>query len=423
MKVAFNETRITPKDYLDKPLAGYSRKDHCLGKLDDIHAYGVLINVNSGIINRHLLLISVDILKLPLSIVEYIKMRLILKFKQLKPYEIVLHATHTHSSFDLTGEFYYQGGTLGFMKGVMFADNKNDRFIVWMTDRIIKMVSKLIEDLIINDSNLKDWEDIISMFRKLALFYKTNKKIQLKAESILNQSFLLSKKINDSAMLDDTLYYQAVYEWFRGNLDKGIKKAKENLDFVQKHKFLRSYAYTANLLSSLYQQKKDLRQAHKYLEKAIEVFKATKRINALASALINQAVFYHWEGNFSKAKNLYENSLILAQQTENRTAQCESLFNLGSISYDTGKFDEAIEFHKKALEISPGEVTPNYSLSMIYYKKGDIDKAKSILEKAIIKEKSPLYYIALTLINLALGKKEDGEKTLLKGFDIKKIGN
>ena len=147
MKVAFSNISITPKDYLDKPLAGYSRKDPCLGKLDDIHAYGVLIKVDSNNINQHLLLISVDILKLPLSIVEYIKKRLISKFKLLKPNEIFLHATHTHSSFDLTGEFYYPGGAMGFIKGVLFADNKNDRFIVWMTDRIIKMVSKLIEDL------------------------------------------------------------------------------------------------------------------------------------------------------------------------------------------------------------------------------------------------------------------------------------
>ena len=147
MNVAFNKTSITPKDYLGKPLAGYSRKEPCLGKLDDIHAYGVLINVNKGSDNHHLLLISVDILKLPLSIVEYIIKRLISRFKLLKPNEIVLHATHTHSSFDLTGEFYYPGGAIGFIKGVLFADNKNDRFIVWMADRILKMVSKLIEDL------------------------------------------------------------------------------------------------------------------------------------------------------------------------------------------------------------------------------------------------------------------------------------
>ena len=147
MEVAFNKIIITPKDYIGKPMAGYARKDLCLGKLDDIHAYGVLINIDKNGNKKHLLMISVDILKLPLSIVEYIKRRLISKFKPLKPNEIFLHATHTHSSFDLTGEFYYPGGTFGFMKGVMFADNKNDRFIVWMINRIVKLVSKLFEDL------------------------------------------------------------------------------------------------------------------------------------------------------------------------------------------------------------------------------------------------------------------------------------
>ena len=145
MNVAFGKIKITPKDYMGKPMAGYARKGPCLGKLDDIHAYGVLITQNNK--NKNLLLISVDILKLPLSIVEYIKKKLILKFKPLKSNTIVIHATHTHSSFDLTGEFYYPGGILAFIKGVIFADNKNDDFIVWMTDRIVRMVAKLFKDL------------------------------------------------------------------------------------------------------------------------------------------------------------------------------------------------------------------------------------------------------------------------------------
>ena len=61
MYVAFDKISITP------PMAGYARKDPCLGKLDDIHAYGVLITHDNK--NANLLLISVDILKLPLSIV------------------------------------------------------------------------------------------------------------------------------------------------------------------------------------------------------------------------------------------------------------------------------------------------------------------------------------------------------------------
>jgi len=145
MNVAFSKVKITPRDYIGKPMAGYSRKDPCLGKLDDIHAYGVLINQDKY--NTNLLLISVDTLKLPISIVEYIKKKLILKFKSLNSDMIIIHATHTHSSFDLTGEFYYPGGIFGFIKGVMFADNKNDKFIVWIANRIVKMVTELFKDL------------------------------------------------------------------------------------------------------------------------------------------------------------------------------------------------------------------------------------------------------------------------------------
>jgi len=145
MNVAFSKIRITPKDYIGKSLAGYSRKDPCLGKLDDIHAYGVLLNQNDN--KTSLLLISIDILKLPLSIVEFIKKKLISKYKLLRADAILIHATHTHASFDLTGEFYYPGGALAFIKGVLFADNKNDKFIVWMTNRIVKMVEKLFKDL------------------------------------------------------------------------------------------------------------------------------------------------------------------------------------------------------------------------------------------------------------------------------------
>jgi hypothetical protein len=145
MHVAFDKISITPKDYVGKPLAGYARKDPCLGKLDDIQAHGVLITQDNK--NTNLLLISVDILKLPLSIVEYIKNKLISKFDLLNSDAIIIHATHTHSSFDLTGEFYYPGGTLAFIKGVIFADNKSDYFIVWIADRIVRMVGKLFEDL------------------------------------------------------------------------------------------------------------------------------------------------------------------------------------------------------------------------------------------------------------------------------------
>ncbi|TKJ16687.1 MAG: hypothetical protein CEE43_19485, partial [Promethearchaeota archaeon Loki_b32] len=77
MKVAFGKIKITPKDYIGKPMAGYARKDPCLGKLDDIYAYGVLITNEERELERdQCLFISLDLLKIPVSICDYIKRKI-----------------------------------------------------------------------------------------------------------------------------------------------------------------------------------------------------------------------------------------------------------------------------------------------------------------------------------------------------------
>ena len=243
------------------------------------------------------------------------------------------------------------------------------------------------------------------------------------AESILNKSFLLSNKINDHEMMDDTLYYQAVYEWFKGDFDKGIEKAKENLHFAQKHELLADSAYAANLLGSLYQQKNNLEQAQGYIEKAIHIFTEMKLINALTSALSNQASLYHLQGNFSRATESFRNVLTRAQQIGNRTAQYESIANLALINEDSGRFDDAIDSNKIALEINPYATNPNYAIAMILYKKGEIDIARSLIKEKLAKKEEILYFIALAMINLSIGKTEQAKEALKKGLESIKNQN
>jgi len=101
MKVAFGKNIITPLNFLGMSLAGYTRKKPCIGKLDDVHVHGILIEEN----HDYLLMLSFDTLKLPLAIVEYMKTKIISIFTFIKPDNILIHATHTHASFDLTGQF------------------------------------------------------------------------------------------------------------------------------------------------------------------------------------------------------------------------------------------------------------------------------------------------------------------------------
>jgi hypothetical protein len=149
MKVAFNRINITPKNYIGMPMAGYARPDPCLGKLDDIYAYGILLEaLSNNNSNNYLLFISLDLLKVPISIANYIKAKIIYICKFLKPENILIHCTHTHSAPDLTGEFHFPGGLLKTIKGIMFGVNRNDKYIIYFVNQILKMVKKLFTELI-----------------------------------------------------------------------------------------------------------------------------------------------------------------------------------------------------------------------------------------------------------------------------------
>ena len=149
MRVSFSKTKISPLDFLGRPMAGYTRKEPCLGKLDDLYAYGVLIEGNSE--NRgknELLLISLDLLKTPIAVCNYIKKKIKENHPSLESDQILIHCTHTHSGPDLTGEFYWPGGLFNVMKGIMFGSNRSDDYIVWFVNQIIIMVNDLIDNLV-----------------------------------------------------------------------------------------------------------------------------------------------------------------------------------------------------------------------------------------------------------------------------------
>ncbi len=149
MRVSFNKIIISPEDSIGRPMAGYTRKNPCLGKLDDIYAYGVLIEGKSKEKGQNLLLlISLDLLKIPIALCNYIKKKIKEKYPSLEGDQILIHCTHTHSAPDLTGEFFWPGGLLNVMKGIMFGRNRSDHYIVWLVNQIVKMVEDLINNLI-----------------------------------------------------------------------------------------------------------------------------------------------------------------------------------------------------------------------------------------------------------------------------------
>ncbi|MHA1518565.1 MAG: neutral/alkaline non-lysosomal ceramidase N-terminal domain-containing protein [Promethearchaeota archaeon] len=156
MKAAFGKIVITPPNSsIGVPMAGYSRQTASTGKLDDLFARAVLIDTqNSNTKNNNnnkterVLLISLDVLKISLSVSKYLNKKLLNNPKfGLRKENILLHAIHTHSAPDMTGEFYWPGGALGILKGLMFGINRSDKYVVYICQRIVKMVGQMVDDL------------------------------------------------------------------------------------------------------------------------------------------------------------------------------------------------------------------------------------------------------------------------------------
>ncbi|MHA1683283.1 MAG: neutral/alkaline non-lysosomal ceramidase N-terminal domain-containing protein [Promethearchaeota archaeon] len=149
MKAAFGKVVLTPDDYLGKILAGYTPSPPCTGKRDDIHARAIMLeSVVLGNVKKKLLLISLDFLKIPLLVTDYIREKIQEKYREIAPDQILIHAIHTHKSLDMGGEFVFPGGYLAVFKSIMFgAYHSDDRYKVWMAKQIVKMVGNMVQDL------------------------------------------------------------------------------------------------------------------------------------------------------------------------------------------------------------------------------------------------------------------------------------
>ncbi|MHA1996849.1 MAG: neutral/alkaline non-lysosomal ceramidase N-terminal domain-containing protein [Promethearchaeota archaeon] len=130
-------------------MAGFYRKHKATEVLDEIYARAVLVEyLFMGNIKKRMLLISLDLLKGSLLFFNYIKEQIQKKVNlSLGSGQILIACTHTHHAPDLTGEYYWPGGLVQTIKGILFGANKNDRYIIWMAKRIVTMVSRLVENL------------------------------------------------------------------------------------------------------------------------------------------------------------------------------------------------------------------------------------------------------------------------------------
>lgn len=92
--------------------------------------------------------------------------------------------------------------------------------------------------------------------------------------------------------------------------------------------------------------------------------------------LLQMAREKYKQSEFSAVETILQKLILNSQKTP------EILTMLGTISYDKGKFNQAISYYKQALEMDPTYSEASVGLSVIYNDLGKYDEGKEVFQKA-----------------------------------------
>ncbi|MCG8410885.1 MAG: tetratricopeptide repeat protein [Bacteroidales bacterium] len=102
----------------------------------------------------------------------------------------------------------------------------------------------------------------------------------------------------------------------------------------------------------------------------------------LANLLVNTAVEAYNKEDFESAYNYFETSLELKKQKVfNNVIDTAIIYNVAFLAQKIGKFDKAIEYYSKAIELSYGAGDSYVLLANVYKEKGDNDMYIKTLQK------------------------------------------
>ncbi|MEO0165931.1 MAG: sigma 54-interacting transcriptional regulator [candidate division WOR-3 bacterium] len=250
-----------------------------------------------------------------------------------------------------------------------------------------------------------------------------NLKQFVEGEALLDEALTLCQQVNDHRLEAEVRYYYITLAWFKGEYEKGKELGKELLEFCNKNHLDKQFAYTVNLLSSLYHLTGDIEMGIKYNELALEGFEKLKNYNALVTTLINKGLLFSSIGKIHEALSVFEKALTTAMKTGNKSYQAVALSSIASIYIDTCKYDKALKVNQTILDANPDSQYAHYNIFNIYYRQGEIDKANVILEEQLSKNEDPLYLVGLGMVYTARRDYVKAEQYLKRAQEIIVDGN
>jgi serine phosphatase RsbU (regulator of sigma subunit)/uncharacterized protein HemY len=180
-----------------------------------------------------------------------------------------------------------------------------------------------------------------------------------------------------------SLLWQIGWECKFTDPEKAKKLADQSLALSLKTGYRRTEGWAYNLLGALKLIVHENKEAHAYIEKALDAHTSVNNIKGMASCYSNFANIYAENSLFDSAIIFQEKALKLRLQLADKKPSADSYTNLGNIYNLKGEYGKAAENLFKALKIYE-EIKEPYGTAMCYYNIGRTFSSEKKYEQGII---------------------------------------
>lgn len=232
-----------------------------------------------------------------------------------------------------------------------------------------------------------------------------------------NEAVSLNKKLKNKPDEAVTLSFLCRLYNDTQNFQKGFEACRASLLITQDSDPLTDY-FTYSMIGNLYGNTGDSINALKYVQISLERMSPLKDyLNPIRFAAAKAAIggILYEEKKYSEAIRYYQESLAVSETVKRPIFSAGFLSELGSIYYDLGQFEKALEHGEKALTLYRQFDVRRYPSGLgivgrTYAALGQKDKARQIFLEAaaFFQQNKDRYAEADTLYHLAELEKTDG---------------
>ncbi|MBA2250260.1 MAG: CHAT domain-containing protein, partial [Chitinophagaceae bacterium] len=229
---------------------------------------------------------------------------------------------------------------------------------------------------------IKSKSKIADVDYSLATVYYADKQFE-QSEKSLNEAIDFQKESNDQAgLMYSYLYKGFIKENYNGDYNAALGFMKQSLQLAVLTTSESNIAYSQSSIGRLYEDVGMYDSAANYYDLALAGYKKLDDKKNQADVLVYKGYFYSSLAQYSKSRKFFDDALVIADASDNKSAKADALGGISQLELLTGNFVKAEEINNNVMKLWKQEDNP-WGMAGTYILEGNIKNKQSEFGEAV----------------------------------------